>query len=43
MLKEHLTKCNTPAFKTVFERSLIQGFYLNIIKAIYAKQQPMSN
>jgi hypothetical protein len=37
MLRKHLTKSNIFFMKKVFERSGIEGPYLNTIKAIYSK------
>ena len=35
MLKKHLTKSNNPSW--VLERSMIQGTYIKIMKAVYSK------
>jgi hypothetical protein len=37
MLRKHLNKIQHPFMIKVLERSVIQGPYLNIIKAIYSK------
>jgi hypothetical protein len=41
MLRNHLTKIQHPFMIKALERSVIQGPYLNIIKAIYSK--PVAN